>query len=180
LLPVLRQAGGDGLVSTLLTAAGLSAPPDGTAMIPEGDAARLHHALRLNCPETAPAMAFEAGRRTADYILANRIPRLAQRILRPLPASLAAPVLSRAISRNAWTFAGSGVFTRHSPWHFTIVGNPLALDEASDTPLCTWHCAVFERLYRVLVGPDCRCTETRCSAQTGSDRCVFVITRSGA
>ena len=59
-------------------------------------------------PAEAHAVAAEAGRRTADYVIANRIPRFARWLLKVAPPRLAAPLLLKAIHSNAWTFVGSG------------------------------------------------------------------------
>jgi len=53
----------------------------------------------------------ESGQRTAEYLLRVRIPGLFQKILKLLPAGPAFSLLFFAISKNAWTFAGSGEFT---------------------------------------------------------------------
>ena len=81
----------------LLERAGIDALPDGKSMIDEGPAARLHQALREAYPPRAAALAQEAGRRTGDYIIANRIPRPAVWLLRILPMGLATRMLARAI-----------------------------------------------------------------------------------
>lgn len=177
LLPVIEQLGGSERVDRILAAANIPGIPDGSRMIPEADAARLHRQVRLEEPDQASGLAAEAGRRTADYILAHRIPKPVQTLLRALPASLAARLLSRSIARHAWTFAGSGQFRVLGPWRFEIVDNPLIRGERAAHPLCVWHSAVFEGLYRELVAPDCRCVETACAAQPGNDRCHFVLGR---
>ncbi len=174
-LPVLQAVGAR---HDAMAQAGLGAAPGDDAMIPEADAARLHRAVRALRPQDAPRLAAKAGQRTADYILAHRIPRPAQRLLRALPAPLAARLLSRAIAQHAWTFAGSGTFRVLSPWSFEIADNPLCRDEPSDHPLCHWHAAVFQRLYRVLVAPDVVCVETRCGAMPGETACRFELRRS--
>ncbi|MCZ8316929.1 bacteriochlorophyll 4-vinyl reductase [Phreatobacter sp.] len=171
---VIRRHGGEARLAQVMAAARLSRLPTGDAMIPEGEAAALHRALRT-APD-AEALEREAGAATADYILAHRIPAAAQRLLKALPAALAAPLLSRAIERNAWTFAGSGSFRRIDSWTFTLRDNPLVRGEQAGEPLCAWHAAVFERLYRVLVAPDCRCRETACAA-AGAAECRFEIRR---
>jgi divinyl protochlorophyllide a 8-vinyl-reductase len=176
LIPVLDQAGGLELRQRIMARAGIFELPDGSEMIPEGPAARLHQALRATVPDLAPAMAAEAGRRTADYILAHRIPPLAQKLLKLLPAPLAARALSKAIDRHAWTFVGSGRFRVCSPWRFEIGQNPVVRGETSDHPLCDWHAAVFARLYQELVHPDCYCVETECTAVNGR-ACIFEMMR---
>lgn len=177
LVPVLERSGGPDMVRGLMEVAGLTTLPDGSEMIPEAQAHAMHRALRTCYPDQAATLAAEAGHRTAEYILAHRIPRPAQALLRALPAPLAAPLLSRAISAHAWTFAGSGCFRARSPWRFEIARNPVIAGERSTAPLCSWHASVFKGLYRALVAPDCHCEEIRCAAQGGSDTCTFAILR---
>lgn len=177
MMPVLeRMAGPDGALR-MLRQAGVSALPDGTEMIPEGDAVRLHQWLRATMREEAAPMAHEAGEGTARYILAHRIPKQAQALLRILPPGLAAWALSRAIAKHAWTFAGSGKFHVRSPWQFAIEDNPIVRGEQSTDCLCHWHAAVFERLYRDLVHPDVTCREATCCAQPRQGACVFALSR---
>ena len=175
----LDDFGGAGHACKVLRDCGLFTVPEGDAMIPEEDAARLHRFVRRQAPSVAPLLSAQAGVRTADYILKHRIPRAAQRLLRALPAPLAAVLLAKAIAQNAWTFVGSGTFQKVDVWTFCIVDNPLVRGEVSEVPICHWHCAVFEHLYRSLVAPDCRCREVTCCAQHRGDACWFEIYRSG-
>ena len=178
-LPVLDALIGENLRAALLHRAGLDAPPPDAGMLHEEEVARLHHAVRLFLPAQAAAIQRAAGLATARYILANRIPRAAQAIIRALPAPLGARVLSAAIARHAWTFAGSGRFRvhRHAPLCFEIADNPLAR-RASPHPVCDWHAAVFEGLFAELVWPDATVTETRCCA-AGAPSCRFMIAPHG-
>lgn len=169
----LEARGGRPLAGRVLAHAGcaayLDAPPG--AMIPEAEAAAVLRAL-FAClpPADARAMAREAGRRTAGYILCHRIPRPAQFVLRALPARLAAPLLLRAMAAHAWTFAGSGrvsVAAGRSA-RISIEANPLAVAG------CDWHIAVFETLFRRLVSAQSTVRETRCCAR-GAEACVFEI-----
>lgn len=178
MLPVLDTFAGEDQRNDMLSRAGIDELPDGTAMIPEVDAANLHRQLRLDEPTNAPALAKDAGTATADYILAHRIPRPAQRLLKCLPATLAARMLSKAIAQHAWTFVGSGNFRAVSSWIFEIKHNPLIKGEFSDERLCHWHVAVFARLYQTLVARNCVCSEVRCGAVEGGDICRFEITRT--
>ena len=146
-------------------------------MIPETDAARLHRQLRREEPELAPDLAAKAGIATGDYILKHRIPPLAQAILRALPSSLSARMLSRAIARHAWTFVGSGALHVVSPWVYEIKNNPLISGESSVQCLCAWHEGVFSRLYQSLVTASAQCTETCCGAQGKGKRCRFELVR---
>jgi divinyl protochlorophyllide a 8-vinyl-reductase len=156
-------------------AAWMKAPPE--EMIPASDAARLHIGLRdhLPAPRAEAALAL-AGRLTADYLLANRIPGFAQTILRLLPAPLAARALMRAISANAWTFAGGGAFsyTCRNGVEARIRNNPLCVGLRAEAPACVWHAAVFEGLFRALVSPSSRAREIACCAQ-GDDCCKYRI-----
>lgn len=143
-------------------------PP--AAMIDEAVPAALFAALWSTLPETAAeAAAAEAGRRTADYIIAHRIPEFARRILGLAPRRLATRLLLHAIRRNAWTFAGSGqcaITTR--PAAIFIADNPIA------TPDCVWHQAVFERLFRRLVDARARVRHTAC-IRAGAGACRFDV-----
>ncbi|OAN71328.1 bacteriochlorophyll 4-vinyl reductase [Jannaschia sp. EhC01] len=178
MLPVLDQWGGQEGRARILAAAGIDQVPDGTRMIPEEDAARLHRQLRHDAPERAALMAAEAGRRTADYILAHRIPRPAQHVLKALPPFAAARLLSKAISRNAWTFVGSGTLHVRDAWTFEIEANPLIAGEVSEHCLCDWHAGVFGHLYQTLVTPRATCTEVSCGAQAPGTLCRFEVRRA--
>lgn len=104
-------------------------------------------------PERAAAVLAEAGVRTAEYVLAHRIPRLAQWALKRLPARPAAAMLLRAIERSAWTFAGSGA-CRITPGGL-LGGASLGQIDIAENPLRSpgqiWHVSVFERLFQALV-----------------------------
>ncbi|KIZ40098.1 MULTISPECIES: bacteriochlorophyll 4-vinyl reductase [Rhodopseudomonas] len=152
----------------------LSDPP--TAMVDERPVALLHQTLRkMLSPQQSVEILADAGRRTADYILAFRIPKPAQFVLKLLPAPLAARMLVAAIRAHAWTFAGSGRFSGliGKSVTFEIAANPLCAGEHSDSLVCVWHAAVFQRLFQVLVSPNTRVVETSCGAR-GDDCCRFV------
>ena len=131
--------------------------PSGEHMIPEIEALRLHRWLALHDPMGALVIAEEAGARTADYIIAHRIPRAACWLLRHVPAPLAAPLLMAAIRKHAWTFVGAGAFAPADAWHFTIDRSSARDRLPPPESLFAWYAAVFTRLYRVLVAPDCTC-----------------------
>ncbi len=175
----LERRAGHPLTSALFARAGLAAhlerPP--TTMVDESDACRLHGLLRSELGDRAgAAVAREAGSATADYLLAHRIPTLFQRLLTRMPAALASRLLLVAISRHAWTFAGSGRFDARSgtPVLLTIRGNALCRGQQSDHPVCDYYAATFERLFRVLVHRDTRVTEIGCEA-CGDDACRFEL-----
>jgi divinyl protochlorophyllide a 8-vinyl-reductase len=153
----------------------LDAPPQ--EMIAETDAARLHAAVRATlAPDAADAVLAEAGRTTADYLLSHRIPKLAQWALRAAPARLAAKGLARAISANAWTFAGSGRFSAavDEAAIFEIYDNPFCAGQPGGRRICVWHAGVFERLFQTLVSPHAQVRETACCA-ANSPCCRFLL-----
>ncbi|MEO0463905.1 MAG: bacteriochlorophyll 4-vinyl reductase [Pseudomonadota bacterium] len=165
LAQVMHEVLGRTATHTVLGHAQIETLPSGHAMIPEIEALRLHRWLLLWEPVEGFAIAREAARRTADYIIANRIPGPAAALLRLLPAALAAPLLMRAIRHHAWTFIGAGRFEPHSARDFTI--DRSAVDDPMPVPDSTfdWYGAVFERLYQQLVASDCQIiTQTMKSA----------------
>jgi divinyl protochlorophyllide a 8-vinyl-reductase len=168
----------------VFAAAGLShrlaAPPDG--MVPEDEVVALHQALRHELGTArARAEGREAGRLTALYLLAHRIPRPAQRVLRWLPAPLAARALLAAIARHAWTFAGSAAFRARAghPCVVELDGAPTCRGTTAGEPLCDYYAATFETLFRTLVHRASRVEETECGA-TGAPACRFEIACRGA
>jgi divinyl protochlorophyllide a 8-vinyl-reductase len=152
LLPLLdRDLGRDGRDRLL---AGIDLPSPDAGMWPEAACRAAHLAVWQGCGDRAAAILDEAGQGTADYILAHRIPRAAKGLIRALPAPLGARLLTAAITRNAWTFAGSGEFSALSraPMTFEVRHNPLGFPGRPSL----WHAAVFTRLFRALVWPRAR------------------------
>jgi divinyl protochlorophyllide a 8-vinyl-reductase len=154
---VMEERLGRAETRAVLVDAQMHALPSGEEMIPEVQALRLHRWLALHDPMGCFVIAEESGHRTADYIIANRIPGPAAWLLRHLPAMLAAPLLMAAIRKHAWTFIGAGVFAAQGAWRFTIdrsdAGDTVPLPDS----LFVWYAAVFTRLYRQLVASDCTC-----------------------
>ncbi len=179
LLRLLPLAADPATVRRILVTAGVEewavqTPAD---MIDERPVAALHQATRsILDPQTALAILAEAGLRTGDYLLANRIPVLARASLKALPASVSSRVLARAITAHAWTFVGSGQFVCNSGKNpnFEIWSNPFCAGERSDAPTCAWHAAVFERLYQSLVSSKAKVIETHCAAR-GDACCRFAV-----
>jgi divinyl protochlorophyllide a 8-vinyl-reductase len=171
--------GGPGLAQQVFDRAGLAAylrePPG--HMVDEVEVTRLHAELRglLGVPAAA-AVAREAGRRTAAYLLAHRIPRPVQSVLRGLPPLLAARVLLHAVRRHAWTFSGSGRFEARPgrPVVLTLRDNPLCRGQRADVPVCDFYAATFEGLFRALVHPATRVDEVACEAR-GDAECRFEL-----
>ncbi len=179
LIAPMQSALGRDATERILARAGLFHLPNGSAMIPESDAARLHRQLRADEPVLAPLVLAEAGHGTALYIMGHRIPRAARALLRAMPAPLAARALSRAIARHAWTFVGSGRFRAVTPWLFEIEDNVIVAGERARRCSCDWHAAVFAGLYSTLVARDCHCVETACAAR-GDPLCRFEVSRGQA
>lgn len=154
---VMEERLGHAETAAILADAQIARLPSGEHMIPEVEALRLHRWLALHDPMGAEVITEEAGARTADYIIAHRIPKPAAALLRCLPAGAAAPLLMAAIRKHAWTFIGAGLFQPESAWAFTIdrhgAGDTLPPPES----LFGWYAAVFTRLFRVLVTSNCRC-----------------------
>ncbi|MGO9421202.1 bacteriochlorophyll 4-vinyl reductase [Roseiarcus sp.] len=150
-------------------------PP--TDMVEERSVAALHRATRkiLHLEEGLAVLA-EAGGLTGDYILANRIPGWARAALKALPARISSRLLAKAITAHAWTFVGSGRFACcfANGLTFEIWSNPFCVGERSDSPICAWHAAVFQRLYQALASPRARVVETHCSAR-GDACCRFAV-----
>lgn len=154
---VMEERLGHAETAAILADAQIVRLPSGEHMIPEIEALRLHRWLALHAPTGALEIAEQAGARTADYIIAHRIPKLAVWLLRRLPALLAAPLLMAAIRQHAWTFVGAGLFTPQGAWRFTIDRSAARDSLPLPDSLFFWYAAVFTRLYRVLVAPDCIC-----------------------
>lgn len=118
-----------------------------------------------------------AGERTADYLLANRIPAPARALLPLLPRRLALRVLLGAIAGHAWTFAGSGRFS------FTVgrrgatlrlADCPECRGSAAAEPICSYYVACFQTLLRPLIDRSLSVRETACAAQ-GAEVCSFEV-----
>ncbi|MBK1658686.1 bacteriochlorophyll 4-vinyl reductase [Paracraurococcus ruber] len=166
-------------VDALFAEAGLARyrhdPPE--RMVDEREVTALHRVLRARLPPAQlRALTREAGLRTGDYLLAHRIPRPVQWLLRVLPAPLAARVLLSAIRRHAWTFAGGGAFACAAghPVRLAIASCPLCRGARLDHPACDYYAATFERLFARLVHPRARVTEVACEAM-GAAACVFEL-----
>lgn len=184
LAEALDASHGPAVTARVFVAAGqedrLANPP--AAMVDERDVARLYAALWRTLPSArAHAVAREAGRRTADYLLAHRIPPAARAALPWLPGGLAARLLVRAIAGNAWTFAGSGRFHARATRHgvdITIAPCPLALAIRTGHPACGAYAATFERLFQALVWRGAVGRETACAAK-GDPTCAFRVVPGG-
>ena len=147
------------------------------SLIDEREFEALHHDLigARGIVVTNRVMA-RAGELTSRYVIANRIPRPAQRALRLLPHAVALRVLLGAISQHTWTFAGSGRFsytTGRAPL-LAIEGCLTARRLASDIPTCSFYEAAFQGFLTALIDARLRVREVRCAA-CGAARCEFTI-----
>jgi divinyl protochlorophyllide a 8-vinyl-reductase len=175
----LQARAGESAAVSVFSRAGLlghlSQPPQ--HMVDEADVLSLHKALRATLgTEEAELVAADAGRRTGDYLLAHRIPRLAQIVLKMLPAPLAARALLAAVGKHSWTFAGSGTFAVEfgPPLLLTLRNNPLCRGVSLPEPCCMFYAATFERLFKELVHPLTKVAEISCEA-CGDDCCRFDV-----
>lgn len=146
-------------------------------MIDEQEFIELIQALRGQIGvEAMGALLARAGAYTGDYILAHRIPRPAQIVLRLLPPRPALSLLLRAIKQHAWTFVGSGQFSywRDRTMRLQIVNCVECRDVQAAGPICAFYQGAFERLIRVLVKPRACVYEVACAAH-GDAACVFEV-----
>ncbi|MEO1702985.1 MAG: bacteriochlorophyll 4-vinyl reductase [Pseudomonadota bacterium] len=161
-------------VTPILVRAYLREPEGGWQdMVPSGQVNALNKAVYDELgPETAMAIMRDAGRRTALYILENRIPQLVQRMLCLLPRQVACQLLLRAIVKNAWTFAGHARVEAGASW-VCIHDNPLCPGQ-SNHAACVWHEAVFQTLFERVIGQRVGVHETRCMGRV-DPHCRFEI-----
>lgn len=118
----------------------------------------------------------EAGHRTARYLLAHRIPKPAQLLIRALPPRTGAALLLSAIGRHSWTFAGSGDFAYRMddvPW-VRVIRCPMCRGLTAMAPTCDFYAGTFEGLLRALVARSAHVVETECEA-TGGASCRFEL-----
>jgi divinyl protochlorophyllide a 8-vinyl-reductase len=151
----------------------LADPPE--SMVDERDVTALQQALRAQLDvETARRIGHDAGLRTGDYLLAHRIPKPAQRILKLLPPGPASVLLLKAVGKHAWTFSGSGHFsyTTERPVQVRIQDCPLCRGSQAEVPVCDFYRGTFERLFTTLVNRKTEVRETQCQA-LGAEACVF-------
>lgn len=128
-------------------------------------------------PSHSAAIMREAGQRTAEYLLGNRIPKAAQWVMRMAPRPVGLAILLKAMTANAWTFAGSGRFD----YHQTGTGTELTFGSCamcrgmlSSVPMCDFYAGTFEHLMQVLVCETVHVVEVECIAH-GGRCCRFAL-----
>lgn len=168
------RARDDAVAAQVFAAAGMAAalaePP--RHPVPAAEALRLFRALRDMLGPEADAVAAEAGRRTAAYVLAHRIPAAARLLLPLLPAPLALRLLLGAIRRAGGSFGAAGAVALRpgAAPGLVIDPNPLAV------PGCPWHVAAIGHLVRRLADPRAEVLHPDCAAR-GAPACRFEIRR---
>ncbi len=114
----------------------------------------------------------DSGRRTAAYLLRVRIPGFFQKILKPLPPGPAFRLLLFAISKNAWTFAGSGEF-RYTSGKQPVISVKVTCP--SQPVVGNFYLGTFEALLEALVNPK---TTIKASIrkESGAILCTYTCT----
>lgn len=148
----------------------LEHPPD--EMVDERRFTTLTHVVvdRLG-EERAARVLVRSGERTADYLMAHRIPPSFSWMVGRLPRDLGLRILLGAISSHAWTFAGSGRF------RYELHGEGVVELEIEDCPACRgltavkpacgFYAGTFERLFRRIIDDRMRVREGECHACGG-------------
>lgn len=176
----LRERVGDPRALALVQGAtgyALDAMP--TEMVDEAEVNRLVRRLRAELdPALFEAVLRDSGVRTAEYLMANRIPRPVQWLMALLPAPLALRVLLAGIMRHAWTFAGTARVTLVRPageaTRMVIAHCPMCRDLEAHTPACHFYAGTLEHLLVRLVTPRARVRELTCEA-LGAPACEFKL-----
>jgi divinyl protochlorophyllide a 8-vinyl-reductase len=166
-----RRLGAEAATQLLDEARFLHLPEPGEP-VRERQVAVLHQALRRSWPDLAEAIQREAARDAVEWIMANRMPARARKLLTNMPYPLAVWMLGRHAVQNAWTFGGSGKFSILGTNAFQLIGNPMVRGEQSDGPICVWHEELFQHTFRRMAHSRLRCVETSCMA-AGADACRF-------
>jgi len=179
----LHRAGLAAMRAAVFRAAGetgwLAEPP--ARMVDERRVAALHAAvLSVLGPARGTAVLRGAGRLTADYVIAHRIPRAARAVLAGLPRPLATRALARLVTAHAFTFAGSGRLAIRcgEPVVLHLSENPIAVAVPSGGLSCAYHAGAFERLCGRLLAAPAR-LEAADAPADGACRIVISLSRPG-
>jgi len=114
-----------------------------------------------------------SGQLTAFYLLQHRIPKLFQKLLGVLPRTTALTLLLFAISKNAWTFVGSGVFSFVGGKNARIIISNRPTASNIQPEACSFYCGTFEQIFRVLIDPKAKVEDIE---QTHQDvRCAYNV-----
>jgi divinyl protochlorophyllide a 8-vinyl-reductase len=141
-------------------------------MVDEAEFHALVHMVQAEIGEAQTASILQdAGQRTADYLLAHRIPRFFQRLVRLLPRRLGLALLLKAISRHAWTFVGSGQFRFHIARQPTI---HVLVTYPSVTPVAHFYGGTFAHLLHTLIDPHAT-LQTATSQEASAIDCTYTL-----
>lgn len=144
-------------------------------MVDEAEVIALIHELRetMGSVERA-AVLREAGRRTADYLIAHRIPRPAQWLMRLVPRAVGLRLLLAGIARHTWTFAGTARVRIETgdPTTMSLSHCPMCRGMQSAAPCCDYYVGTLEHLLQRLISPDAVVEEVACEA-AGAAACVM-------
>jgi len=122
-----------------------------TEMVNEAEFHALVKALLAEIGEKEAAEILKnSGQRTAEYLLKNRIPGIFQSLVKLMPKKMGMKLLLFAISKNAWTFAGSGAFSFE-------VGKAMYIRVRVSFPskpvVAYFYGGTFDKLLRTLIDP---------------------------
>lgn len=145
-------------------------------MVDEGEVNGYVRHVITSLGPLAHAVLRDAGHRTATYLLAHRIPKPAQLLMRALPPRAGLAMLLSAIGRHSWTFAGSGDFVSRMddvPW-VRVIRCPMCRGLHAGGPVCDFYAGTFEGLLQALIVPSAHVVETECEAE-GASSCRFEL-----
>ncbi|WP_207708764.1 bacteriochlorophyll 4-vinyl reductase [Heliobacterium mobile] len=163
---ILRQGGKGYLIDNL--------PSE---MVDEKEFISLVHMLASSVGHTETKVILRrSGELTAKYLLKHRIPGPIQWLLKVLPAKQGLRILLSAISKNAWTFVGTGTFSYDSENEKKIyIENCLSCRGLhSSQPICSFYEGTFEKLIQTLIVSKAQVREIECIA-LGAKTCTYQI-----
>ena len=139
-------------------------------MVEEAKFHSLVIALQKEIGDTATsAILKESGERTARYLLKVRIPGIFQQLVKLLPSRPAFRLFLFAISKNAWTFAGSGEFsyTMNQPPEITV-----RVTFPTNPIVGNFYLGTFTALLQELVNPK-TAIKADIRKENGNIRCFY-------
>jgi divinyl protochlorophyllide a 8-vinyl-reductase len=146
-------------------------------MVEEGEFHTLARALLAELgPEPTHSLLYEAGERTASYLLQHRIPRPFQALVKRLPRSPGLRLLMWGIGQHAWTFVGSGQF------RFVVQKTPtihLKVSYPSVPVVASFYGGTFTHLIQVLIDPQAT-VQMSASDAAGTLDCRYKLVWHGA
>ncbi len=140
-------------------------------MVEEAKFHSLVIALQKEIGDTATSGILKvSGERTARYLLKVRIPGIFQQLVKLLPPRPAFRLFLFAISKNAWTFAGSGEFsyTMNRPPEITV-----KVTFPSHQVVGNFYLGTFTALLQELVNPTTK-IKADILKENGNIRCKYL------